>query len=157
MEFQVSKSSHNSRTKHYFANPRIKIQENMTRSLQKPYLHITNGCVSMHDYYVNICYVILFLCRWWAYPYADWCYYDSPCCGCHGDCGMRGNTAVAQEKETPWRYVYNTCGCKPVPLVMHCHQVSILAVWYNIQCNTTELLDRSHSLIKAIYIPLSRL
>ncbi len=27
MAFQVSKTRHNSRTKHYFANPRIKIQE----------------------------------------------------------------------------------------------------------------------------------
>ena len=33
MAFQVSKTRHNSRTKLYFANPRIKIQENMTRSL----------------------------------------------------------------------------------------------------------------------------
>ncbi len=34
MAFQLSKSSHNSRTKHYFANPRIKIQENMTKPIE---------------------------------------------------------------------------------------------------------------------------
>ncbi len=33
--FTVSQSSHNSRTKLQFANPRIKIQENVARSLQK--------------------------------------------------------------------------------------------------------------------------
>ncbi len=42
MAFQVSKD--NSRTKHYFANPRIAIQENVTRSLQKLLvaLHLKN-------------------------------------------------------------------------------------------------------------------
>ncbi len=50
MAFQVSRSSHNSRTKHYFAN-RVKIQENMTRSLYKLLLALRwslSSCSSLH-------------------------------------------------------------------------------------------------------------
>ena len=51
MAFQVSKSSHNSRTKHYFANPRIKIQENMTRSLYRnSYLHFIDSWAAVAVY-----------------------------------------------------------------------------------------------------------
>ncbi len=40
MAFQVSKTKHNSRTKYYFANPQIKIQENLTiEAYRNSYLH----------------------------------------------------------------------------------------------------------------------
>ncbi len=51
MAFQVSKTRHNSRTKHYFANPRIKIEINMTRSLEKLLLALNSSlssCSSLH-------------------------------------------------------------------------------------------------------------
>ncbi len=45
MAFQVSKSSHNSRTKQYFANPQIKIQENVTIYIEA-YIE-TLTCISL--------------------------------------------------------------------------------------------------------------
>ncbi len=50
MAFQVS---HNSRTKHYFANPQIAIQENMTRSLYNLLLvlHLSlSSCSTLHTH-----------------------------------------------------------------------------------------------------------
>ncbi len=53
MAFQVGKSSHNSRTKYYFANPQIAIQENMTRSLWKLLLSLQlslSSCSTLHTH-----------------------------------------------------------------------------------------------------------
>ncbi len=50
MAFQVSKTRYNSRTKHYFANPRIKIQVNMTRSLYRnSYLHLIHPWAAVYQ------------------------------------------------------------------------------------------------------------
>ena len=52
MAFQVSKS-YNSRTKHYFANPHISIQENVSRSLQKLSLslHLSlSSCIAVYTH-----------------------------------------------------------------------------------------------------------
>ncbi len=49
MAFEVSKSSHNSRT-HYFANPRIEIQENMTRAYRNSYLHFVDPSAAVAVY-----------------------------------------------------------------------------------------------------------
>ncbi len=53
MAFQVSKTSHNSRTKHYFANPRIKSKKTWLEAYRNSYLHFIgslSSCSSLHTH-----------------------------------------------------------------------------------------------------------
>ncbi len=45
MAFQVSKSSHNSRTKHYYANPRLQLE-----AYRNPYLHFVDPSAAVAVY-----------------------------------------------------------------------------------------------------------
>ncbi len=59
MAFQVSKTRHNSRTKHYFANPRIKIQVNILQKLLLALDSSLSSCSSLHRHTNKLPYTSL--------------------------------------------------------------------------------------------------
>ncbi len=63
MAFKVSKTGPNTRTKHYFANPVIAIQENVTRSLYNCYLHFLivslSSCIVLYTHTNTLPYTSL--------------------------------------------------------------------------------------------------
>ncbi len=50
MAFQVSKTRHNSRTKHYFANPRIKSKKTWLEAYRNSYLHLIHPWAAVAVY-----------------------------------------------------------------------------------------------------------